>query len=278
MRKTEEMKKKKWKSVEIDENTKTKTKGVFTVYLNRPATSNALSLDFFTEFPEAISYLDQNPNVAVIILSATGKHFCAGIDLNSLRRLLVTSTSSDECEKLGRQIKLMQEAISAIEKCRKPVIACVHGACIGAGVDLITACDIRYCTQDAFFSVKEVDLGITADLGSLQRLPSIVGYANAIELALTARTFSASQAANLGLVSKAFPCKSDMDQAVKAIAQGIAAKSPLALIGTKKVLLKTRDHMTLDEALDYVATWNSAMLLSNHDLQKALSQKPNPKL
>lgn len=212
-RKREEMKKK-WKSVEIVYEDQ-----VAKLYLNRPDHSNALSIDFFNEFPEAISYLDNNPNVAIIILSAKGKHFCAGIDLNSLL-LLTNDDDESKNEKLGRQIRFMQDSITSIEKCRKPVIACVHGACIGGGVDLITACDIRYCTQDAFFSVKEVDLGITADLGSLQRLPSIVGYANAIELALTARTFSSSEANNLGLVSNTFPSKSDMDKAVQPIAKG----------------------------------------------------------
>lgn len=114
----------------------------------------------------------------------------------------------------------MQDTITAIERCRKPVIAAVHGACIGGGIDIITACDVRYCTESAFFSVKEVDLGITADLGTLQRLPSIVGYGKAVELALSARRFSGSEAKELGLVSRVFGSKDAMDEGVQAIAEG----------------------------------------------------------
>ncbi|KAJ9563949.1 hypothetical protein OSB04_009109 [Centaurea solstitialis] len=180
-------------------------------------------------------------------------------------------------EKSRRSIKLMQEAITAIEECRKPVIAAVHGACVGGGIDIITACDIRYCTEDAYFSVKEVDLAITADLGTLQRLPGIVGHGNAMELALTARTFSGSEAKAMGLVSRTFGSKADMDQGVRAIAEGIGAKSPLAVIGTKRVILTSRD-MRLNEGLDYVATWNSAMLLSNdlREVASARTQKRKP--
>ncbi|XP_071707275.1 delta(3,5)-Delta(2,4)-dienoyl-CoA isomerase, peroxisomal [Rutidosis leptorrhynchoides] len=248
---------------------------VFTLYLNRPQQSNALSPEFFTEFPNAISSLDQNPNVSVIIISGNGNHFCAGIDLKSLSSIISDTESSTDRgrsgEKLRRKIKFMQDAITAIENCRKPVIAAVHGACIGGGVDIITACDIRYCTEDAFFSVKEVDLAITADLGSLQRLPAIVGFGNAMELALTARTISGYEAKELGLVSKVLGTKADLDQSVRSIAQGIASKSPLAVIGTKTVLLKSKD-MSMDQGLDYVATWNSSMLLSD-DLMEVASAK-----
>lgn len=254
---------------------------VFTLYLNRPFNSNALSRQFFTEFPNALSSLDHNPNVAVIILSGKGKHFCSGIDLKALASISADfQTPSDRGragEKSRREIKFMQEAITAIEKCRKPVIAAVQGACIGGGVDIITACDIRFCTEDAFFSVKEVDLAITADLGSLQRLPAIVGYGNAMELSLTARTFSGKEAKALGLVSKAFGSKADMDEGVRAVAEGIAAKSPLAVIGTKAVLVTSRD-MSLNQGLDFVATWNSAMLLSDDlkEVAAARLQKRKP--
>lgn len=171
----------------------------------------------------------------------------------------------------------MQSAVTALEECRKPVIVSIHGACIGGGIDIITACDIRYCTDDAVFSVKEVDVGLTADLGTLQRLPAIVGYGNAVELALTARKFSGSEAKGLGLVSRVFGSKDDLDDFVAHIAEEIAAKSPLAVTGTKAVLLKSKD-LSLDQGLDYVATWNSSMLLSD-DLKEATSaffQKRKP--
>lgn len=196
---------------------------VFHLILNRPSQLNALSLDFFVELPTALSTLDQNPDVAVIVLSGAGKHFCSGIDLNSLSSISDQSSSGDRgrsSERLRRKIKSMQAAITAIEQCRKPVIAAIHGACIGGGVDLITACDIRYCSEDAFFAIKEVDLAIVADLGTLQRLPSIVGHANAMDLALTARRFSGREAKDLGLVSQVFGSKSELDKAVNTIAEG----------------------------------------------------------
>ncbi|KAH0669320.1 hypothetical protein KY289_023813 [Solanum tuberosum] len=196
---------------------------VYYLYLNRPTHLNALSRDFFTEFPKAISSLDQNPNVSVIILAGSGKHFCSGIDLQTLGDIFKESDSVDcgrKVERLRRHIKFLQEAITALECCRKPVIAAVHGACIGGAIDIITACDIRYCSSDAFFSVKEVDLAITADLGTLQRLPGIVGFGNAMELALTGRRFTGSEAKDLGLVSKLFTSKEALEEGVKFVAEG----------------------------------------------------------
>lgn len=196
---------------------------VFCLYLNRPSHRNALSIDFFDEFPKAIKSLDQNPNVNVIILIGAGDHFCAGIDINTLNSI----TQKSDCdqgrsnERFRRYIKHLQSAITALEECRKPVIASIHGACIGGGIDIITACDIRYCTKDALFSVKEVDLAITADLGTLQRLPGIVGYGNALELALTARRFLGSEAKELGLVSRVFGSKKDLDDFVAHVAEGM---------------------------------------------------------
>ncbi|KAK4435195.1 Delta(3,5)-Delta(2,4)-dienoyl-CoA isomerase, peroxisomal [Sesamum alatum] len=164
----------------------------FYLFIDRPSRGNALSLDFFTEFPTALS-LDQNLEAGVIILSGVVNHFCTGIDLqllNSISQETRASNTGHTGEKLRRVIKFLQRATTAIEECRKPVIAVVDGACLGGGVDIITACDVRYSMENAFFSVKEVDLAITADLGSLQRLPGIVGFGNSMELALTARRFS----------------------------------------------------------------------------------------
>ncbi|GAB2280720.1 delta(3,5)-delta(2,4)-dienoyl-CoA isomerase [Dionaea muscipula] len=260
----------KYKSVEIVQ--KCPQSSVFHLYLNSPSRLNALSRDFFTEFPRALASLDQNPNVNVIVLAGAGNHFCSGLDLNTLSSITQETKSSDRGrsgERLRREIKSLQAAVTALEWCRKPVIAAICGACIGGGVDIATACDVRYCTKDAFFSVKEVDLGITADLGTLQRLPGIVGYGNAVELALTGRRFSGAEAKQMGLVSRLFASKEDLEEGVKLVAEGIAAKSPLAVTGTKAVLLRSRD-LTPDQGLDYVATWNSSMLLSD-DLNEGIS-------
>lgn len=153
----------------------------------------------------------------------------------------------------------------------------IDGACIGGGVDLITACDIRCCSEGAFFSVKEVDLALAADLGTLQRLPAIVGYGNAADLALTGRRVSAVEAKAMGLVSRMFPSRLELEEGVAALAKDLSEKPRLAVMGTKSVLLKSRD-LTMEQGLDYVATWNSAMLIS-HDLEEAVSaqiQKRKP--
>lgn len=212
----------KFKTLEIVQ--KTPNSGVFHLNLNRPSHRNALSRDFFSEFPNALAALDQNPDVNVVVLSGAGAHFCAGIDLTTLGWISDKSLSGSDRgragEKLRREIKFLQDAVTSIERCRKPVIAAIHGACIGGGVDIVTACDVRYCTEDAFFSVKEVDLAITADLGSLQRLPAIVGYGHAMELALTGRRFSGLEAKDLGLVSRIFGSKEEMDRGVTLVAEG----------------------------------------------------------
>ncbi|KAH6832061.1 isomerase 1 [Perilla frutescens var. hirtella] len=259
-----------YKSLQI--KPKSTNSAVFDLLINRPSRGNALSPDFFTEFPRALSSLDANPEVSVIVLSGAGKHFCTGIDIQLLNSTTSQSGAEDRGragEKIRRDIKWMQRAVTAVEECRKPVIAAVHGACIGGGVDIITACDLRYCTEEAYFSVKEVEMGITADLGTLQRLPAIVGFGNAMELALTSRRFSGVEAKHLGLVAQVFTDKGAMDTAVAQIAEGIAGRSPLAVIGTKRVLLQSRD-LALEQGLDYVATWNAGVVVSD-DLKEAIS-------
>ncbi|CAN1137212.1 Delta(3,5)-Delta(2,4)-dienoyl-CoA isomerase, peroxisomal [Linum perenne] len=268
----------KYQTLAIDR--KSPNSSVIHLYLNRPSQVNALSREFFAEFPRALGLLDQDPSVRVIVLSGAGDHFCSGIDLKTFASIQSDTgsfSSGRANEFLRRHIKFLQDAITAIERCRKPVIASIRGACIGGAIDIVTACDIRYCTKDAFFSVKEVDLAITADLGTLQRLPGIVGFGNAMELALSGRKFSGQEAKELGLVTRVFGSKEELDQGVMIVAEGIAGKSPLAVVGTKAVLLKSRD-MSVDQGLDYVATWNSAMLMSD-DLMEAVSaqiQKRKP--
>lgn len=207
----------KYKTLEIGENSP--KSGVLYLKLNRPSQRNALTHDFFHEFPKALYALDRNPDVNVIVLSGAGDHFCSGIDL-SLLKSTGGSNSNPGGESLRRQILAMQDSVTALERCRKPVIASIHGACIGGAIDIITACDIRLCSEDAFFSVKEVDLALAADLGTLQRLPRIVGFGNAMELALTARRFSGLEAKQLGLVSRVFHSKHELDDGIRDVAQG----------------------------------------------------------
>ncbi|KAI5083820.1 hypothetical protein GOP47_0003563 [Adiantum capillus-veneris] len=265
-----------WRSLKLEGPDET---GVVRLLLNRPARSNALDSHLFEELPLAIAQLDASSSVRVIILAGSGKNFCSGIDLSTLARFdeegsTSKSTRNDRHDGARtsllnlHRVKRLQAAFTSLEDCRKPVIAAIHGACIGGGVDLITACDLRYCSSDSFFSVKEVDLAIVADLGTLQRLPLLVGHGHAMDLALTGRRLNASEAKAIGLVNDVFQSKDVMVEQVNALARNIAAKSPLAVIGTKRVLVKSRDLSVMD-GLDYVATWNSGMLVSN-DLKEAI--------
>ncbi|PKU76164.1 delta(3,5)-Delta(2,4)-dienoyl-CoA isomerase, peroxisomal [Dendrobium catenatum] len=257
---------------------------VYHIYLNRAAQRNALTVPFFSELPRALSLLSVLPSARALVLAARGPHFCSGIDLEALRSLTPSPSPSPSpspaaaADLLRGRILSLQAAISSLERFRKPVVAAIQGACVGGGVDLAAACDIRYCSDDAFFVVKEVDLALAADLGSLQRLPHIIGYGNAVDLALTCRRVSASEAKAIGLVSRVFPSPSALEEGVDQLAKGLAEKSSVAVMGTKAVLLKSRDQK-VDEGLDYVATWNSAMLMSP-DLEEAVAahiqkRKPN---
>ncbi|KAJ6792907.1 putative delta(3,5)-Delta(2,4)-dienoyl-CoA isomerase, mitochondrial [Iris pallida] len=239
---------------------------VYHIYLNSPSHRNALPLPFFLfDLPRALSLLDALPSARSIVLSARGPHFCSGIHLPSLSSAISLRTP----HALHRNILSMQSAITSLETLRKPVIASIHGACIGAGVDLVSACDIRYCTSSSFFSVKEVDLALAADLGTLQRLPRIVGYGNAIEMALTGRRVGAEEARGMGLVTRVWEGREEMEREVDAVAREMAEKSVDAVSGTKAVMLRSRD-LSVGEGLEYVATWNTAMLRGSEDLEEAV--------
>jgi enoyl-CoA hydratase len=176
------------------------------------------------------------------------------------------SQIEDDCdgrrrEKLRRLILKLQDTLSSIERCRKPVLAAVHGACIGGGIDLITACDMRYCSANAYFTVKEIDVGMTADVGTLQRLPHLVGEGMARELAYTGRRVEGPEAQQMRLVNRCFDTPEALHEGVMEIARSIAAKSPLSIRGCKEMITYARDHSVAD-GLNYVATWNAAMLMS----------------
>ena len=161
----------------------------------------------------------------------------------------------------------LQDCITSIERCRKPVLAAIHKACIGGAVDIIAACDMRYCTDDTYFTIREVDLGLVADIGTMQRLPTILNPGMMAEMAYTGRNVYGEEAAKIGLVNRTFATREELLTEVTKIAETIAEKSPIVIRGTKEILLHKRDH-TVNESLEYVATWNAGMLFSN-DIQEA---------
>lgn len=244
---------------------------VATVALNRPDKANAMNRPMWDELRAAMRWVDETPSVRVAILAANGKFFTAGIDLallDELRQSVVTGCAGRAREQLRRDILDLQATIDAVERCRKPVIAAIQGACIGGGVDLVTACDMRYCCDGAWFAIREIDVGLTADVGTLQRLPRLIGEGMARELAYTGRTVQGREAAAVRLVNRCYDDADALRDGVLALAHSLAAKSPLALRGCKEMITYARDH-TVADALNYVATWNASMLVSD-DLDEAL--------
>lgn len=237
---------------------------------NRPQKANALIMEGWEEMQKIFEHLHENPEVRVIVLSGEGKHFCAGIDLELLMGIQQFNTIS--CDGRKREalydfIIKLQNTITAIEKCKKPVLAAIHKGCIGGGVDIVAACDMRYCTEDAYFSIKEIDMGLVADLGTLQRLPKILPMGIVSELAYTGRKFLSQEAKDYGFVNAVHADKDTMMESVNKLAEMIAAKSPLVLKGTKESLLYTRDH-TVSDSLEQIANWNAGRLMSK-DLMEA---------
>lgn len=245
--------------------------GIAQLTLNRPDKSNAFDADMWQALHDALRWADDTPEVRVVILSGAGKNFCAGIDLAMLmniQHIIQNDCEGRKREALRRLILQLQGDISSLEHCRKPVIAAIHGACVGGAIDLITAADIRFASADAYFAVREIDMGMTADVGTLQRLPRIVGEGVARELCLTGRRVDATEAASLRLVNRVLDTPEALLAHARQVAAEIAGKSPLAVRGTKQVLNYSRDHSVAD-SLEYVANWNAAMLLSA-DIQQAV--------
>jgi enoyl-CoA hydratase len=257
--------------------------GVARVWLDRPAARNAMGLAFFAELPAAFERLAADRSVRAVVLAARGPHFCVGLDLKEMGAAVVSGgpVQGGAAEEDGpkpspaargmatrRSVQAMQRAITAVADCPVPVVAAIHGYCIGGGIDLVTACDIRLASADAVFSVRETRVAIVADLGTLQRLPRIVGPGHTAELAYSGRDVDAAWAARIGLVNHVLPDADALQQAADELAATIAANPPLTVQGTKAVLAASADH-TVAEGLDYVATWNAGMLRSD-DLTEAM--------
>ncbi|MEJ2039457.1 MAG: crotonase/enoyl-CoA hydratase family protein [Desulfosarcinaceae bacterium] len=247
------------------------TDGVAHIELNRADKANAMNGAMWKDLRSAFDWLSTSP-ARVGVLSARGKHFTAGIDLNMLAAVkseIAGLSEGKRQERLREIIAELQDAIGAAELCRKPILAAIHGGCMGGGIDLITACDMRYATRDARFSVKEIDLAIVADLGTLQRLPRLIGDGLARELAYTGREFDGNEAHAMKLVNQVFADKDSLMTAVLKTAAEIAGKSPLTIRGIKDTMNFSRDH-SVAEGLSYVSAKNAAILFSP-DLTEAMS-------
>jgi enoyl-CoA hydratase len=235
--------------------------------LNQPEKHNTMNLLFFENLIHLLGGFDEDPEVRVVIIKAEGKSFSAGTDFTDVAAML-QGKGADFREILRKKIIHLQEGITAIERCRKPVIAAVHSHCVGGGVDLLSACDIRMATRDALFSIRETRVAIIADLGTLQRLPHIIGHGWFRELALSGRDFSAEEALKMGFITRLCEERKALYEEARKLATKIAACSPLAVQGVKEVLLYSRDH-GVHSGLKYVAQKNAA-LLPSEDLMEAL--------
>ena len=241
------------------------------VRLNRPTAINAMNTDFWRELPAIINTLDNLGSVRVVILSASGKHFTAGMDLQVFEGMTIEDNiePARAAEKQRRWIMALQDVFSALEKSRMPVISAIQGACIGGGVDMICATDIRLCTSNAFFNIKETELGITADIGTLQRILHVMPSGLARELAYTSRNFAADEALKCGFVNNVYDSQEEMLNAAHQLARSIAKHSPMAVNGVKEMLNYSRDHSVAD-SLNHMATWQGGML-QNQDILEAMT-------
>lgn len=246
---------------------------VFNVELNRPAKRNAMNHTMWMDIQKCFDTLNEDENCRSVVLSGNGQLFCSGIDLQCFMDISKCFKETDDVARrskaLYKTIRLYQNSLSSMEKCVKPVIAAVHSGCIGGAVNMITAADIRFCSSDAWFQIKEIDMGMAADVGVLQRLPKIIGSASLVrELVFTGRKFSAQEAKDCGFFSKVFESKDQlMEESIK-IAAEIASKSPVAVQTAKKSLIFSQDH-TVDESLEHIALLNQTMLQSE-DLMTAI--------
>jgi enoyl-CoA hydratase len=248
-------------SLEINDN-------IATLWLDRPEKYNAISHEMWLDFPKAIAAVATNQEVRALIIAGRGDNFCVGIDLNSLGNGTDTSTASG-CLAQMEITRTYQDSITAIANCPVPVIVATQGYCLGAGVDLITACDIRLATANALFSVRETKIGIVADVGTLQRLPKIINPGHAAELVYTGRDFGADYALKVGLVTEVYPDVQATYDAAHKIAQEIAANAPLAVRGSKFILQQSED-MTTEQSLLLNGLWTMTTSLNSNDLKEAM--------
>ncbi len=238
------------------------------IVMNRPEKRNSMIPEFWDELPAIVDELDGGALVRAIVISSTGPHFSAGLDLQSFDPGQNLGGITGEEEQAARRrhgahfyqmVRHMQNTFSCLEQSRIPVLAAIQGGCIGGGVDLVTACDMRYATEDAYLTIFEINVGMTADVGTFPRIVKLLPEGVVRELAYTGRRMSAQEARELGLVNRVFADQESMVAGVLEIAREIASKPPLAVYGCKRMINYARDHSTAD-GLDYIGIWNASML------------------
>ncbi|NKB98484.1 MAG: crotonase/enoyl-CoA hydratase family protein [Pseudomonadales bacterium] len=257
-------------NVEIENN-------IAHVQLSRPEKRNSMDRAFWRELPEIINDIDDNARARVIVISSTGPHFSAGLDLTMFSDGADASTTRSEDQKMQRaaasyhNILMMQKSFNCLEECRVPVLVAIQGGAFGGGVDLSVACDMRYATEDAFLIIQEINIALTADVGTFPRLVKLIPEGIVRELAYTGRRFTAAEAKDAGLINRVYADHDTMMADVMSIAHEIASKAPVAVYGSKRMINYARDHSTAD-GLDYISIWNSSMI-NSPEIMEALTAK-----
>ncbi|NKB32415.1 MAG: crotonase/enoyl-CoA hydratase family protein [Pseudomonadales bacterium] len=245
--------------------------------LNRPDKRNSMIPEFWDDLPRLIKQIDEDSLARVIVISSTGPHFSAGMDVSVFGSSVSSSEEPATQAKLDRlkgakfldTVKYLQQTFSCLDDCRIPVLAAIQGGAIGGSVDLITACDMRYMSEDAFLTIFEINIGMTADVGTFPRITRLLPEGIVKELAYTGRQMGAQEAKALGIVNEVYPDQETMLQGVMAIAAEIANKAPLAIYGSKRIINYARDHSTAD-TLDYIGLWNASML-QQEEIKEAMT-------
>ncbi|KAF2360870.1 Crotonase superfamily [Trinorchestia longiramus] len=245
------------------------------VQLFRPEKYNAINKTMWREIGDVFTRLDTDPECRSVVLCGQAKVFTSGIDVSNLIEMGQVTMGEDDiarkCFTLKKDIEMFQESLASLGKCRKPIVCAVSGPCIGAGVDMMSYTDIRYCTGEAWFQVKEVEAGLAADVGTLQMLPKIIGNQSLVnDLCLTCRKLPADEAVSCGLVSRQLPCYETLMAAATATAQTIAQFSPVAVQATKMALVYSRDH-SVQEGLQFMQLLNMSLLQSEDTRVAAMS-------
>ncbi len=246
------------------------------IRLKRPEAMNSMIRSFWNELPAIVNDISDNARARCIVISSTGKHFSAGMDLAVFG---TGGTTGDEPkvdrwtagESFRHHVHALQDSFSCLDQARMPVLVAIQGGCIGGAVDMTSACDIRYATADAFFCIQEINIGMTADVGTFPRLCKLIPEGHVRELAYTGRRLPAHKAKEIGLVNEVYETHEAMVEAVLATAHEIASKAPLAVAGSKVMINYARDH-SIKDALDYIALWNVGMFSPPH-MQEAFKSK-----
>jgi len=249
------------------------------IRLKRPEAMNSMVREFWNELPQIVRDIDRNARARCIVISSTGKHFCAGMDLAVFGGGGSTSAAASKdtainAEAMRYHVKALQDSFSCLDEARMPVIAAIQGGCVGGAVDMTSACDIRYCSADAFFVIQEINIGMTADVGTFPRLCKLIPEGWVRELAYTGRRLPANRARDIGLVNEVFDTHEEVVAHALATAREIASKAPLAVTGSKVMINYARDH-TIKDGLDYIAVWQTSMFSGPHMAEafKAKSEK-----